>query len=325
MENNLHSFFQQNYPEYEIIMGFNNSNDPAIEVADKLIELYPNRKSKIIVNQDKIGLNPKINNLVNMYPYTCYNHILISDSNIQVSKDYLVNLVKCLEKENVGLVTSAIRGMGAKRLGAILENLHLNSFIISSVFVAHKIFMIPISIGKSMLLKKETLLKIGGFKNFKNFLAEDHLMSQAIKKLGLKVEVSNHFVDNINENWSVEKFLNRHTRWAKMRKTSNLFYYLSEVFSNPIFLGIFYTAFYFQTNSIFILSTITILKILFDGIVLKLVQSDLKWYHLALIPIKDVLIGITWWTPIFSRTVNWRGNTFKISKNTQLLQITKGG
>lgn len=325
LEENLHSFFQLNYPEYEIIMGFNDPEDPAIDIAEKLVMMYPNHRSRIVINRQQIGLNPKINNLANMYPSISYNHILISDSNIRVSKDYLLDLVEHLQDENVGLVTSPIRGMGAKGFGALLENLHLNSFILASVFVAHKIFKIPISIGKSMLLKKKTLESIGGFKDYKNFLAEDYIMSEAIQKLGLKVTLSSHFVNNINQHWDVAKFLNRHSRWAKMRKTSNLLYYLSEVLSNPISIAVLFALVFPSAFSQMTLCITLFIKVLIDGLIIHRVHSDLRFYHLGLIPLKDLLIGLTWLTPFFSRTVKWRGNLLKITKNTKLLPLTQGG
>lgn len=325
LEENLHSFFQLDYPEYEIIMGFSDINDEGIDVAERLAQSYPERKSRIIVNHRRAGLNPKINNLMNMYPHARHKHILISDSNVRVSSDYLTDLMHHLQSDGVGMVTSAIRGMEAQRLGAVLENLHLNSFIISSVFAAHKVFRIPISIGKSMLLKKETLRRIGGFERFKDLLAEDHMISEAIRKLGLRVAVSPNFVNNINQNWSVRRFLNRHSRWAKMRKTSNLLYYFSEAFANPIALAALYALILPGVMASTVLASTVALKILLDGLIIAVVRSDLRWYHLALIPAKDILIGFAWLTPFISNTVNWRGNLFKISKHTHLRPLTQGG
>ena len=99
---------------------------------------------------------------------------------MRVHSGYLTSMMKYLNLPGTGLVTSSIRGVGAKSLGAIFENLHLNSFITPSVYAVRKAINLPISIGKSMLLRAETLSQIGGFYHFRNVLAEDHLIGQSV-------------------------------------------------------------------------------------------------------------------------------------------------
>jgi ceramide glucosyltransferase len=63
------------------------------------------------------------------------------------------------------------------------------------------------------------------------------------------------------------------------------------------------------------------IKTFFDILNARLMNSDLKWYHGLLIPVKDLLIGLIWFVPFVNRTINWRGNSFRISKGTRLLPI----
>jgi ceramide glucosyltransferase len=282
LEKNLRSFFELDYPEYELLFGIADTDDPAIPVVEKLQTEYPQIPSKLIVNDHKIGLNPKVNNLFNILPSAKYEYILISDSNVRTGSTYLKNLMNMFHLPHTGLVTSTIRGIEAHKIGSVCENLHLNSFISPSVFAINALIGLPISIGKSMLFQKEILQKIGGFWTFRDILAEDHLMGMAIKDLGLEIRNCPDPINNINENWKLKDFYNRHLRWAKLRKNTSEFYYLVESLSNPIPIALLYTLFRFDLIGLIVFLFTVSIKISID----------------------------------FS-------NVFKISKNTQLIPISK--
>jgi ceramide glucosyltransferase len=275
----------------------------------------------VIVERHGIGLNPKINNLHNIYPHSHYDYIAISDSNVRVAPDYLKKLMSILRRENVGLVTASFRGMNAKKLGSVFENLHLNTFIAGGVLVASRLFKIPVSIGKSMLMKRTTIEKIGGFANFRNYLAEDYFMSKAVAKLGFHIVNSAYFIETVNEDWSWRYFMNRHTRWAQMRKTTNRLYYLAEILSYPIAISLIYAFYLWNLAGMRQLCLVVGLKIVMDTALGKIVGSDLRWHQYLLIPIKDVFVALLWCVPFVNSRINWRGNHFKIIKDTQLIPL----
>ncbi|MFN3481359.1 MAG: glycosyltransferase, partial [Thermodesulfovibrionales bacterium] len=124
---NLASFCEQDYPEYEIIFSLQDHNDPAYKLAQKIKDRYPKRDISIIVERCDIGLNPKVINIIPAYKASKYDLILISDSNVMVDKDYLRQIVRPMDDLNVSLVSNLISGVGGRTMGSRLENLHLNS------------------------------------------------------------------------------------------------------------------------------------------------------------------------------------------------------
>ena len=322
LENNLRSFFQLNYPRYELLFGVNDPHDPVINLVKSLQKDYPGVASKLIISSRQIGLNPKVNNLNNLYLQSSYRYLLISDSNVSVPPFYLKEIMSEYMNPNVGLVTSVFRGSQARSLGANLENLHLNTFIAPSVFAIKRLIGKSITIGKSMLFSKDIVKKIKGFSALGDFLAEDHMLGIQIKKEGLEIRHSNHIIDNVNINWSLERFINRHLRWAKMRRNLNIVHYLAEPVSNPILLALISLFIRFDMSSFYVFAFVSILKTCMDIITAKQLEADSKWYHYLLIPVKDVLIGIIWFVPFVDRKISWRGNWFKISKNTRLYPLT---
>ncbi|MFZ1292439.1 MAG: glycosyltransferase [Melioribacteraceae bacterium] len=321
LESNLKSFYNLDYPNYEIIFGLHTKEDPALQIINNISTEFSKVKTKIVVDNYMIGLNPKINNLYNMFPKSKGSFILISDSNTRVESNFLKSLLSEFDDKNVGLVTASIRGIGAKNIPSIFENIHLNSFMLPSVFTASRIAKISIVIGKSILIPGKILNQIGGFEIFRNYLAEDYLMGVKVEDLGYKVKTSSTFVDNINENLTLKKFLNRHSRWAKMRAKIRLNTYLLEAFSNPIAASFVLTFLLFNNFGIIQFFAISFIKIFLDFSVLKIVKSDIKFYQLLFIPIKDLIIGLIWYIPFINSEVNWRNNIFKIRKNSLLQPI----
>jgi ceramide glucosyltransferase len=323
LEENLKSFFELDWPKYELLFGVNHKDDPAIPIVKQLQRRYPHIDSRLIIDDSCIGLNPKINNLHNLYRKTKYEYILISDSNIRVQSNYLHEMMKHMLQPNVGLVTTTLRGTNARSIGSILENLHLNTFVVGNTFTVNDLFRIPITIGKSMLIRKTIVERLNGFSKFADYLAEDHLLGVYIQKAGMKIYHSTHIIDNVNQNWSMKRFINRHMRWAKMRKNLNLLHYAVEILANPILIALPYMIMRGDSLGIIHFTFITLTKILLDRTIAIMIHSDLKWYHYLLIPFKDIIIGIIWLFPFVDNKINWRGSVFRIKRGTRLLPLTR--
>ncbi len=175
---NIESICLQEYPAYEIIFSLQDYNDPAYKVARKVKEKYPEKDISIIIEQCNAGLNPKVNNLIPAYTAAKYEHILISDSNVMPEKGYITEIMKHMADPQVGLVSNLIKGVGGRSVGSILENIHLNSFIMGSVCFLDSFLKMPCVVGKSMLMRKKDLEEIGGFRAVKDVLAEDYIIGK---------------------------------------------------------------------------------------------------------------------------------------------------
>lgn len=318
LETNLRSFFEQDYPRFQLLFGVQEEGDPAIGIVEKLLCEYPQVKARLVVDETMSGLNPKINNLLNMYPRARHPHLLISDSNVRVRRDYLRGMMAALQQDGVGLVTSTIRGVGAASFGALLENLHLNTFVAGSVFMAEHLADMPIAIGKSMLLFRGTLERLGGFAAFREFLAEDYLIGEAVAALGLRVTTLTAAVENVNRDWTLARFCNRHARWARIRKAVNPLAYCAELLTNPVAVAAVYALLRLDAAGLGLLAGTAALKTALDAGTAAVVGHDLPWHRFLLVPVKDLLVGLIWYLPWLSSRVVWRGNEFRIRRQTRL-------
>lgn len=323
---NLESFCVQDYPEYEIIFSLQDYNDPAYKVARKIKDKYPEREISLIIEHCNEGLNPKVNNLLTAYRAAKHEHVLISDSNVMVDKNYLKEIARPMNDHGVGLVSNLIKGIGGRSIGSVFENLHMNSFVMGSVCFLDKFLHMPCVVGKSMLMKKADLDAVGGLSAFKDILAEDYMIGKMMHESGKKVVLSHYMIKNVNHYWGIRKFINRHTRWGKLRWKIGGPKYFSELMGNTVFMSSLPVALWEPSKlTVSFALLVCFAKIAGDYYMGRRAGSDLNPFLYFLAPVKDILIGFIWFVPVLSTTVVWRGNRFIIGRNSILLPCPESG
>ncbi|NWF91353.1 MAG: glycosyltransferase [Syntrophaceae bacterium] len=323
---NLESFCRQDYPKYDILCSIQDPNDPAYRVVEKVKNRFPDKGISILVERCNEGLNPKVNNMLPAYRHARYPYILISDSNVMVERDYLRKNIRFMDDPNIGLVTNLIRGVRAKTIGSLFENLHLNSFILGNVCFLKKFLDIPCVVGKSMLMRRSDLEAIGGLKAFKDVLAEDHFIGEKIRERGQQVILSNHMIGNVNEYWGVKRFFNRHLRWGKMRWKILGYKYVTELIGNPVLLSL--SSLFFEGPSkraLLFIASVGLVKSVGDFYMGQKINAQLHPLAYVLSPLKDLLMGFVWFMSIANDTVVWRGKRYLIGENTVLFPCPQKG
>ncbi len=135
------------------------------------------------------------------------------------------------------MVTNLFAGTGERQFGATLENLQLNGFVASGVALA-SVLRVTCVVGKSMLMPARVLDEIGGFAGVRNLLAEDQVIGVRVRKAGYAIRLSHHVIENINQDRDLSWFLNRHSRWYKIRARMAPGLYLIEPATNLATVGI---------------------------------------------------------------------------------------
>ncbi len=318
LERNLRSFFLLDYPCFQLLFCVADADDPAIEIVKKLEREFPAQDSKLIVGCATFGLNPKVESLATMERHRKHEIILISDSNVRARPSYLRETVCYLSEPGVGLVSNLFAGVGESRTGAAMENLALNGFVAGGVAAA-AVCRTTCVVGKSMLMPARVLEAIGGFAAVRNMLAEDQVIGLRVRQAGYAIRLSHHVVENVNKRRSLRWFLNRHSRWYKIRRRLALPVFMAEPAANLATIGLVWA---FSGESGLAWGGLVFLVGL--GIVRDAIQS--RWLrgsfpklrHLLLSPIKDVLLFPVWLNAIVNRRVLWRGHRFLIGRMTRL-------
>src|SRR5262249_21584123 len=111
LEESLESFFQQEYPDYELIFCARHADDPGLLLAERLAGKYPKVRVKILTSGEPPWTNAKVYSLAHMMEAAENELIVISDSDVRVTPEYLRKIVRPLEDERVGLVTCVYRNV----------------------------------------------------------------------------------------------------------------------------------------------------------------------------------------------------------------------
>jgi ceramide glucosyltransferase len=318
LEANLRTFFQLDYPCYQLLFCVAESDDPAIAVVRRLMSAFPDGDSQLVIGCPAFGLNPKVESLAAMDRHRKHDVILISDSNVRVRPSYLRETACYLSDPGVGLVSNLFTGVGEVHPGAIMENLQLNGYIAAGVAAA-AVCRATCVVGKSMLLPVKVLHSIGGFAAVRNVLAEDQVIAMRARQAGYSIRLSHHVIENVNSSRSLKWFLNRHSRWYKIRRRLALPTFAAEPIGNLATVGLVWA---FSGASGIAWGGLLVLVGL--GIVRDAVQT--RWLrgtypklkHLLFSPVKDILLFPVWLDAILNQRVQWRGNRFSIGRMTRL-------
>jgi ceramide glucosyltransferase len=201
-----------------------------------------------------------------------------------------------------------------------MENLQLNGFIAGGMALA-SVLRVTCVVGKSMLMPVKAFEAIGGFARVRNLLAEDQVIGVLVRKAGYSIRLSHHVIDNINRRRGFNWFLNRHSRWYKIRRQMAPYTFLSEPMANLATVGLVWA---FSGDS----------GIAWGGLVglvgMGMARDALqtRWLsgrfpelrRLLFSPIKDVLLLPLWFDAIVNSRVQWRGHRFHVGRLTRLRQ-----
>src|ERR1700732_1850937 len=89
LESNLRTFFELDYPSFEILFAVREARDPAIPVVEKLQREYPSVPSPVLVPGEPPYPNAKVFSLDRMLHAAAHKVLVMSDSDIRVTPTML--------------------------------------------------------------------------------------------------------------------------------------------------------------------------------------------------------------------------------------------
>ena len=228
----LGSSFALDYPNYEVLFCVAREDDPVNAIVHRLIDAHPNIPARLLVGDDRVSLNPKLNNTVKGWDASANEWTIMADSNVLMPRDYIQRLL-ARRKKNTGVVCSVPIGSRPANFGGELECAFLNTFQARWEYAADSLG-IGFAQGKSMLLRRSVVEKGGGIRALGAEIAEDAALTKLLRAQGLKIHlVDNPFEQPLGPRTPAEVW-SRQTRWSRLRRMTFPAMFLPELLGRRI-------------------------------------------------------------------------------------------
>src|SRR5262249_60445140 len=167
---------------FELIFCVASGRDPVVPVVRNLIAAHPGVAAQLLVGDDRVSVNPKLNNCVKGWRAAAHPFIVIADSNVLMPKNYIQRLLAAWQPDT-GLVCSPPAGCRPDGFWAHLECAFLNSYQARAQYFADTLG-IGFAQGKTMLWRRADLEAAGGIRALGAEIAEDAASTQVVRAAG---------------------------------------------------------------------------------------------------------------------------------------------
>jgi ceramide glucosyltransferase len=321
LASNLESFCEQDYPaEIQLVCGVQDPHDPAALLVQNLRAQFPDREISLARSSGPIAQNPKIANIVNMFPLARHDILILSDSDIGVDRSYVKDIVATMQQPKIGLVTCLYRGLAVGGFWSRLAAAAVDHHFLPSVLVGLRFGLARPCFGSTIALKRETLERIGGFKAFSHTLADDYAMGDAVRRLGLKVAIPPIIVSHSFSEKTFFELMAHELRWAETIRFVDPMGYAGSILTHPLpfaLAALFLSG--FSAISVIIL-TGTLASRLFVPIQVGRLPGGGRsspW----LSPLRDLVSFAVFVASFVPGTVNWRGRRYRVDSDGSVTPV----
>jgi ceramide glucosyltransferase len=319
LEAHLASFFQQDYPDFEILFCAREPNDAGLETARRVAAQFPRVPAKFLSTGGQPDyINDKVISMEKMEAGAAHDIFVISDSDVRVTPDYLRAIALPFADPQTGGMCCLYRGVAAEGgIWARLEAVGMSVEMTSGVLAARIMEGMQFTLGPTMAFRRETIRRMGGFKVTADYCADDFVLGNETCKLGQTVILSHYAIDHIVLNTSLAGSLKHQTRWMKSTRFSRPKGHIGTALTFSVPFGILALAAAawlghpFWGLALFAWSIAT--RIALSIAVGRFVVRDPSWFGLlVLYPIRD-LMGFGFWAASYlGRKILWRGHVYEL-------------
>lgn len=314
---------RQDYPEYQLVFGVRDSRDSSIPIVQKLIEDFPDRDIALVISEKVIGQNLKVSNLQNMLTRVKHERIVILDSDIRVSREYLGRVLAPLSNPRVGLVTCLYRAREAPDFGSKLEAVGITGEFAPGVLMAWMLEGVKFALGSTMATTREQLDAIGGFPALGDYLADDFMLGNLIDGQGYEVRLSKHVVETAMQPVGFRGMVRHQMRWARSTRISRPMGYLGLILTHGSALALLNVVLDSASRfSLMLLAITIILRMLMAWMIgVHWIRDLVLKRYFWLVPVRDLLSFSIWCLSWIGNKVEWRGRTFEVKRDGKMIQV----
>ena len=308
LESNLRTFFEQDYPSFEILFAVRSESDPAVPLVSRLQKEYSQVRSRLIVTGEPSYPNAKVFSLEHMMGAAAHDLLVMSDSDIRVTPDLLHTAAAEFQDAGLGVATCPYRAVPGASFWSRLEATGMNTDFWGGALVARMLEGMRFAVGPTIVARRRVLQSIGGFARLKDYLAEDFVMGQFAAEAGHGVMLSSYVIEHHIGSASFGDNMAHRVRWARSTRRSRPTGYIGQLFTMPFPLALIVCALSPAWWPVLPL-TVVMRAIAAYTVSVRVLRARLNW---ALLPIEDVIGFFFWIAGFFGKTISWRGRRYRL-------------
>lgn len=308
LDENLLSFFTQDYPNFELLFAVRHPDDPAVDVVRRLEAEFPNVTSCLIVTGEPPYPNAKVFSLDRMLAESRHDLVVMSDSDIRVDPQFLKGVAMEFADPKIALATCPYRAIGGPSVWSALEAEGMNTEFIGGLLVARLLEGVKFAVGPTIVARKNMLAAIGGFDRLKDYLAEDFMMGKLAAEDGYGVILSRNLVEHRIGSQDRRTNFTHRLRWDRSTRRSRPAGYIGQLFTNPLPIALLVVAAQWHWWPFLIPAVVLRAAAAWSTSAIVLGRRP----HWARLLVQDLLAFAFWIAGFFGNTILWRGRRYKL-------------
>ncbi|MCK2052778.1 bacteriohopanetetrol glucosamine biosynthesis glycosyltransferase HpnI [Methylobacterium sp. 37f] len=323
---NLETFCQQAYAApVQVIFGVQNAADPAIAVVRRLQAAYPALRLDLVIDARQHGSNRKVSNLINMSTRISHEIVVLADSDMVVKPDYLGRIVGELRQPGVNGVTCLYHGVPAHRgIWAHLSALAIDVQFLPNVVMGTSLGLAQPCFGSTIAFSTRALGEIGGFEAFRDDLADDYAIGEALRAKGGVVAIPSFTIGHTCVDTDLASLWSHELRWNRtIRNVDPAGYagsFVTHAFPLALIGALVPDA---GTTALAVAAFALACRII---LCVRLERAfGLAPHPYWLLPIRDILSFMNFTWSFVSGAVTWKGHDYRVVADGTLIPETTLG
>ena len=321
---NVRTFCRQDYPRLQVVLGPKEGIAPLVANAPPC-ENDERTEVTTVVCREGMAVNPKISQVVQMWPYVRHDWILLVDQDMRVGPDYLRRILATLQKPGVGLVTCFHAVREVSTLPAFVEALLINATYLPSMLVGRRLMGgMRFALGATLATRRDIIEAIGGFEALADYLADDFHLGRLVRERGYRVVLSDYVVESRLPSMSWHQMVLHQLRWARTNRACAPRGWLFSVITHLLF----WVMVFWVVDGFSVWGS----RLLFASLLLRSAENTYynyvfdglrpAWKGAWLVPVQDAVYFLVWLLSFHTDTVEWAGHRYEIFPDGTMRPVT---
>jgi ceramide glucosyltransferase len=328
MERNLESFFEQDYPDFELLFCARFESDEGLQLARRVGERYPQVQARYETCGEPIPKfhNAKVFSLAKLNSVAKNDLFVTSDADVRVVPDYLRRMVQTLKDPHVGLASCVYlgttegaepgRGPGfASQLDAVGKSVEMTSGVLVAVMIEGSA---KFALGATMAVRRKSFEDVGGFNELGQFYADDFVLGNRLAAQGTGVLLATYIIRLMVQDSPFWLSFRNQLRWMQSTRRSRPWGHLGTglTFAMPYgLLGLLWGLLSGHPwLGLLWLGAMVVNRWLQAAAILTVLGDPDRVYNALIYPLRDVLGFLLWVGSYGGENFYYRGKIYKLKE-----------